>query len=148
MLRGELPSTIPKRFGDRMDAAFALNRFEQDGANRVVELGFKVVHVIEADKIDARQQRSEREAIFFRGSDADGAERSTVERVVHRKDAMLLSSTRWEVGWIASVETRELQRGFDSFRTAVGEKNAIHPGPLGKLLRQRALKRVVIQIRE
>ena len=139
---------IPKRFGDGMNAAFSLNRFDQNGADGVVELGFEVGDVVEADKLDARQQRREGQAIFFGGRDAHGAERAAVEGIVHRQDAVLWRGTRGEVGGSAAVETREFQRAFDGFRTAVGEKHAVHAGPLRELLRERALKGVVVQIRE
>ena len=53
-----------------------------------------------------------------------------------------------EVSGSTAVETRELQRAFDGFRSAIGEENAIHAGPLGELQRKRALESVVVQIRE
>ena len=51
-----------------------------------------------------------------------------------------------DVGGRASVEAGELESAFDGFRTAIGEENAVHAGPLRELASQRALKRVVKKI--
>ena len=80
MLCGEGACAIPERFADRMDSAFALDGFEKDGADGVVEFGFEVGNVVEADKFDAGNEGREGEAIFFRGGDADERRRCGRER--------------------------------------------------------------------
>src|SRR5579859_807434 len=81
--------TLPELFADRKDAAFALNGFEKNGADGAVKFRFKISQVVEADKFDAGNERSKGEPVFFRGSDADGAERAAVERILKGQNAVL-----------------------------------------------------------
>ena len=81
VLSRERACAIPERFADRVDTAFALNGFEDYGAHGVIEFGFEIGDVIEADKFDARDDGGERLAIFFGGGDADGAECAAMERI-------------------------------------------------------------------
>ena len=145
---GEGTRAIPELFTDRIDSAFALNGFEEDGADGVVKLGFEIGDVVEADEFDAGDERSKRKTIFFRGGDTDGAKGAAVERVLECQDAVLASRGAWRIGGSAAVEARELESAFDGFGAAVGEKHAVHAGPLGKLAGQRALKRVVKKVGE
>ena len=64
-----------------MNATFALDGFEDYGADVFVEFGLEVGDVVEFDEFDARDERSEGQAIFFGGGDADGAEGASVKRI-------------------------------------------------------------------
>jgi len=88
VLRGEGAGAIPECLADGIDSAFALNGFENDGADVFVEFGFEVGNVVAFDEFDAGNERSERQAIFFGGGDADGAESTAVERIFEGEDAM------------------------------------------------------------
>jgi len=57
MLGSESASALPERFGDRIDATFALNRLEDNGADGVVESGFEVGNIVEGDEFHAWNQR-------------------------------------------------------------------------------------------
>src|SRR5260370_21707797 len=61
---------FPEGFGDGVNAAFALNGFEDDGADGVIEFGLEVGEVVEADEFDAGNKRSEGQTIFFGRRDA------------------------------------------------------------------------------
>src|ERR1700676_320487 len=79
MLRSEQASAGPEGLGDRVNAAFTLNGFQDYGANGIVKFGFEIGDIVETDKFDAGHQRSKRQAIFLRGSDTQGAERASVK---------------------------------------------------------------------
>ena len=66
VLRGECARALPECFADRIDAAFALNRFQDDGANGVVEFRFEVRDVVERDEFDAGNERREGQRDIFR----------------------------------------------------------------------------------
>src|ERR1700730_19067944 len=86
VLRGEGAGSIPKGLAHGMYAAFALNGFEDDGANGVVELGFEIGDIAEVHKLYAGQEGRERQAIFFRKSEADPAEGEAVTGGLHRQE--------------------------------------------------------------
>src|SRR5215472_9441271 len=146
MLRGESAGAVPKSFVDGVNAALALNGFDQDGTNRVVELGFKISEVVEADEFDSGNDRRKRQAVFFRGCDADGAERPPMKRIFESEETMFLRRRAcWRIGMPAK-EPRQLHRAINRFRAAIGEEHAIHARPINKLARQRTLKRVVVEV--
>ena len=65
MLRGERAGTIPESFGGGMDAAFALNGFEDHGAHGVVKFRFEVGDVVEVHKLDTRAVAARRAGGIF-----------------------------------------------------------------------------------
>jgi len=56
-----------------VDAALALNGFEDYGRNGVVEFGFEIRDVVETNKFNAGHERRKGQAVFFGGGYADGA---------------------------------------------------------------------------
>src|SRR5208282_2487244 len=88
VLRGQDASAIPKSFAGGIDAAFALDGFNDYGADGVVKFGFEVGDVVETDKFNAGNNGRERQAIFFRGGDADGAKGASVEGIFHGENAV------------------------------------------------------------
>src|SRR5271168_5154251 len=79
VLSGKRARAGPKRFADAENAAFALNRLEYQGANRVVEFGFKIGDVVKAHELDSGNERLEWLAIFSRVSDRESAEGSAMK---------------------------------------------------------------------
>src|SRR5437588_1063010 len=148
MLRGKSACSIPKGFADGMDTALSLNGFDQDGANGVVEFGFKIGDIVEADKLNSRNHGREGQAIFFRCGDTDGAKRAAVKRILQRQEAMLLRGSASRLFRSAAKQPRQLHRPVNRFCAAVGEEYAPEPGPFSKPARQRALKAVVIEVRK
>src|SRR5256885_927587 len=60
VILSEHAGAIPKGFADGMDATFALDGFEDDGADVFIELGLEVGDVAELDEFDSGDERSER----------------------------------------------------------------------------------------
>src|SRR5271168_174010 len=148
MLGGEGASAVPERGGDGVDAAFTLNRFQEEGANGVVEFRFEIGDVVEADEVDAGDDGSEGGAVFFGGSDADGAESAAVKGIFEREEAVFLRGGVGSVVFRAATEAGELHGAIDGFRAAVGEEDAVEAGALGEFSGERALKLVVKEIGE
>src|SRR6267142_1050937 len=90
VLRGKRASTIPECFADGIDSPFALDCFKKDGADSVVEFRFEISNVVETHELRAGNKGRERQAVFFRGGDADGAERAAMKRILKSQEAMLL----------------------------------------------------------
>ena len=125
MLGGKRASAIPERFADGIDAAFALNCFEQDGADSVVKFGFEVGDIVEADEFTPGDDGSKGQAIFFGGGDADGAEGAAVKGILQARGCgVLLRAARTICGG-AGAEAREFQGAINGFRAAVGEEDAV-----------------------
>src|ERR1700685_1671222 len=148
MFADQSARSIPERFADGMDAAFALNRFQDHRADGIVELRFEVADIVELHKIDAGHERGEWKAVFFSRSSAYRAKCTPVKRVRHCQDAMFFCRrVRCFVGG-ASIKPRELQRAFNRFGAAVREKDVIHSRPLRKFFRERPLKWMVVKVGE
>jgi len=148
VLRSEGAGAIPKGFADGVNATFALDGFEDYGADVVVEFGLEVGYIIEFDEFDSRDERSEGQSIFFGGGDADGAESAPVKRIFKREDAVLWIRRRERRVGGTRIKAGEFEAAFDGFSAAVGEKDAVHAGDFGKLLGERTLKFVVKKIGE
>src|SRR5712692_7535659 len=134
---------FPKLLADRIDAAFALNRFENHRANTVIEFGFKIRDVVKRDKFHAGNQRLKWSAIFFRGRDAECAKRAAVKRVLQGQDARLGWRLRCPfVGWM-STEPRQLERSVNRLGAAIRKKHPIEAGPFRELSSKRSLKFIV-----
>jgi hypothetical protein len=65
VLCGELPRRSIKLLGHQANPAFALDRFEYNGANLVVEFALEVGNVIESDEVESGDQRFKRIAVFL-----------------------------------------------------------------------------------
>src|SRR5579859_97414 len=138
--------SVPESLGNGINAAFALNRFEKYGANGVVEFRCEVVHVVEANEVDARNERSERQAIFFGRRGADSTVGAAVERIGHREDAVFARGNAWNVGIRAGIQAGEFQSAFDGLCAAIGEENAVKAGPFREFARERTLKSVMKEV--
>src|SRR4029077_19285830 len=64
VMAGKIPGARPKRRADREDATFALNWFDNDGADGIVEFGFKVGDIVKTHELNAGHQWSKRLTIF------------------------------------------------------------------------------------
>src|SRR5580704_15528303 len=123
MFAGQSARSIPERFADGMDAAFALNRFQDHRADGIVELRFEVADIVELHELDAGHERGEWKAVFFGRCSAYRSKCASVKRVRHCQDAMFLRRIVWRFVGRTSVKPRELQSAFNRFGAAVREKN-------------------------
>jgi len=85
VLGGKRASTIPEYFADGIDSPFALDCFKKDGAYGVVEFRLEISDVVETHELRTGNKGRERQAVLFRGGDADGAERAAMKRILKRK---------------------------------------------------------------
>src|SRR5437899_1284809 len=148
VLGGGRASAIPEFFADRIDPPFALNGFNENAANGIVEFRLEIGNVVETNKFGARDNRCEGQAIFFRSGDADGAKRPAMERIFKCKKTMLLRRSSRSLVGFAAEEPRELHRSVNSFRAAVGKKDPVHARPCGEFAGQGALIGIMKKIRE
>src|SRR5262249_25413618 len=148
VLSGERTRAIPERFADWVDTALALDGFQHDGADGVVEFGFKVADVVEAHELDAGKGRREGQAILLRRSDAERTIGATVKRIVESEDAMLARRRGRVFPRRVAAQASQFQGAIDGFGPAIGKENAVEAGPFRKFARERALIRVVKKIRK
>ena len=64
MTGGQSACSLPKFTADRVDAAFSLNGFEDDGANRTIEFRLEIAHIVKPHKFNTGNQGSEGVAVF------------------------------------------------------------------------------------
>ena len=69
-----------------------------------------------------------------------------MERILHRQETMFFRGRSRGFLGLAAEEPRKFERAVDGFRAAIGEEDAIEPGPGGEFARERALIGVVIEI--
>src|SRR5712672_1149663 len=119
VLRCKGASAVPEFFADGIDAAFALNRFEKYGANGVVKFRFEIREIVEAHELDAGNDRRERQPVFFRGGDADGAKGAPMKGIFQSQEAVLLRRRPRGFVWLAPVQPREFHGSVNGFRAAV-----------------------------
>src|SRR5580704_11462544 len=106
MFAGQSARSIPERFADGMDAAFALNRFQDHRADGIVDLRFEVADIVELHEIDAGHERGEWKAVFFSRSSTYRTECASVKGIRHRQHTVFFRrSIRSFVG-CATVEPR------------------------------------------
>src|SRR5262245_39160430 len=65
LLLRKRPRRAVKLLGDGTDAAFTLNRFDQDSADVVGELSFEVAYIVELNELEARHERLKLLAILL-----------------------------------------------------------------------------------
>src|SRR5437016_12164700 len=104
--------------------------------------------IVEADKLDSRNQGRKRQPIFLGGGGAHSTKSASVKGILQSEESMLPSGRRGGLPGRAAKQTSQLHRTVDRFRSASRKEHAIHTGPFGELESQRYLKSVVIQIGE
>src|SRR6266851_1051884 len=146
MLRRKFPSAIPEGFVERTDPAFALNRFEENGADGIVEFRFEIGDVVETDELCPGNNGGEGQTVFFRGGNTDGAKSAPMKRIFQGQKPLFLRGCTGRFVRLTPIKARKLHRAIDRFGAAVGEERAIESRPCGKFARKGTLKRVVIEI--
>src|ERR1700730_11756293 len=141
VVAGQFASARPKCGADRIDAAFSLDWFDNNSANRVVEFGFQISDVVKAHKFDSGHQRTKWLAVFRGMRYGKRAEGAPMKRIFKRQDTSFSFCTALVRG-----QSCQFDCAFDSFCAAISEKDAHKPGPLRQLARQRALVWVMKQI--
>ena len=125
----------------RQDAAFALNRLDDHGANVRLHL---LLHRVDVAVVDVRHvaELSEALAILRRSGHRERAQRAPVKAVVERDDA---GARRFTLG--VEVPARQLQKRFVRLRAGVAEERAVHLGAPAKLVGEQDVRRVVEVVR-
>ena len=116
-------------FADRENAAFALDRFDHERADRVVEFGFEIRDVIHRTNSTPGNERRKRFAVFGRVRDRKSAEGAAVKRIFERQDASLFRARILRLR--VRIGAAELQRAINGFGTAIGKEDAVQAGPFG-----------------
>src|SRR5579859_645128 len=142
-MAGQFAGARPKRGADGENATFALNRFDNNGADGIVEFGFKVGDIVKPHKLNAGHQWSKRLPIFRGMRYGKRAEGPAMKGILERQDASLALCAA-----LMSGQPCQFDRALNSFRAAIGEKDPLQTRPFGKFARQRALVPVMKQIRE
>src|SRR4029077_9206090 len=142
-MAGQIPGARPKRRADREDATFALNWFDNDGADGIVEFGFKVGDIVKTHELNAGHQWSKRLTIFRGMRYGKSAEGPSMKGILERQDASLALCAA-----LMSGKPGQLDRALNRFCAAIGKKDPLQTRPFRQLSRQRALVQVMKQIRE
>ena len=116
----ELFAGLEEFRGGDVDAAFALDWFEEDGDGVFVEGGFEGGDVVEGEVGEAFEERAEAGFDLFLAGGGDAAEGSAVEAVVEGDDAAARGAVgfRGEVAEFAS----EFEEGLVGFGAGVAEE--------------------------
>src|SRR5262249_51196037 len=122
--------------GDGTDAAFTLNRLDQDGADVVRELSFEISCVVELHELETWYERLELLAILLLTCCRKSPANPAVERLIKRQDAKLGSRVR----------PREFQASFDGLRPAVRKEGTIKSRYAAQLLGESSLIFVIDEI--
>src|SRR6266705_4107703 len=122
VLRGKRASSIPEKFADRIDPAFALYGFQKDATHGVVKFRLEIGDVVETHELSAGNNRREWQPVLFRGSDADGAESAPMKGVFQGQKTVLLRGCASGLVRVASEEARKLHCPVNGFRAAVRKK--------------------------
>ena len=130
---------------ERADAAFALDGFDEDGADFIGKLCAQIGDVVEADKLHARNHRPERFAVFRLVSCRNGAERAAVKALLKGKE--LGADVDAFAAQQAGVGTGQLHGAFPGFGAGVGEEDAVQAGSLSEAQRQFGLPFVIEEVR-
>src|SRR5581483_747130 len=119
--------------------------FERYGADAVVELLLEILDIIELHELDARDDGRKGIAILRLAGGRHCTVSPAVERILHRQHAPLRfrSGTRG----LLCVCARDLERSFESFRTAVREEDAIETRNASEPLRDLCRELVVVEVR-
>ena len=138
------------RFGEellrqRPNAAFALDGFDENGADFIGELCAQIGNIVEADKLDAGNDGAERLAVFGFIGGGHGAEGAAVEALLQGEklcaDRLAFAAQQ------AGVGAGQLERAFPGFGAGVGEEDAVEAGALGEAQRQFRLALVIVEVR-
>ena len=116
----ELFAGLEEFRGGDVDAAFALDWFEEDGDGVFVEGGFESGDVVEGEVGEAFEERAEAGFDLILAGGGDAAEGSAVEAVVEGDDAAARGAVgfRGEVAEFAS----EFEEGLVGFGAGVAEE--------------------------
>ena len=87
VLRRQRARALPEGFADGENSAFALNGFEDQRADGVVEFRFEIGNVVEAHEFNAGDQGRERLAVFCGMGDGKRAKGAAVKGIFQREDA-------------------------------------------------------------
>ncbi len=138
------------RFGEellreRADAAFALDGFDENGADFVGELGAQIGDIVEAHELDAGNDGREGLAVLGLVCGGHGAEGAAVKALLEGEK--LGADVRAFAAQEAGVGARQLERALPGFGAGVGEEGAVEAGALGEAQREFRLALVIEEVR-
>ena len=129
----------------RTNAAFALDGFDENGADFIGEFGAQIGDVVEADELNAGNDGAEWLAILGLVGRGHGAEGAAVEALLEGKK--LRADVRAFAAQQAGIGARQLERALPGFGAGVGEEDAVEAGALGEAQRQFRLALVIEEVR-
>ena len=141
VLVGELAQAAQEFLARRADAAFALDRLDQEPGRMLVHRGLRGLEIVELDDVEARQQRCEAVAQLLLVGRADRAERAAVEGAAERDQLMLFRAPVMMV-----VTPRGLDRAFHRLGAGIGEEDGVGEGQLGEPGREGFALRAAIEV--
>ena len=106
VLNGKRPSAVPEFVADRIDSAFALERFQKNATNGVIKFRFEVGDVVETHELRARNGGREGQPVLFREGYANSAKRAAMKRILQCQEAMLLCNCPCRLVRLPPVEPR------------------------------------------
>ena len=121
-----------------VDAAFALDAFDDDAAGAFTEGRFEGGDVVGGDPARAGQQGFKVLAVLGLAGDGDGPDGTAVEGVIEGEDLGPVGS---------GVGAEDLDGAFHGLGAGVGEEDAVEAGDLAQALGQFAGVLVIVEIR-
>ena len=126
----KIASGLQEFVGHGANAAFALDRFDEDGAEFGGEFRLQVVDIVEADKLDSRHHGIERLAVLVFPGRGGGAHGAAVKAVFEGEE--LRAELHAFAAFQFCVSAGQLERSFVRFGSGVREEGAIHSGGFGE----------------
>ena len=142
MLLAKVASRLQKFPGTGVHSALALDGFNDNGANLVMELGLQVFHLIALHKLKPRNQGSEGDPVSIVVGGGEASISPSVEGIVQRQNLVLAFTQPVLVG----IAPGQLEGGFHGFGAAVAEECPLHSRDLQQLPGQQGLIGMVEEV--
>ena len=126
----------------RGNAAFALDRFDQNGSGFFSDRRAGLVQIVEGHVVEAVDRRAEAFEVLGVVGGSDGRQRPTVEGVAGADDAVLL-----RIAVDVVVSARGLEAAFQRFGARIAEEHQIGKGVGDQLFCQLALVWNLVEVR-
>src|SRR5262249_41364277 len=125
-----------------VDAAFTLNRLDNQGTHSFAELRFQIVDVVELHKAEARYQRLIRFPVLIRCSGRQCAIGAAVKSIVEGEHLMFACTKPV----LITIAASQLDGRFNGFSAAVAKKDFFQPRELDQFPGKQSLVGVVEEI--
>ena len=142
MCVAQVAQALQKFLRRRADAAFTLDGFDEDAADRRVDGGLDGVEIVERQHMEPVGQRLEALAHLFLVGRGNRRQRAAVKGVREGQDAKLFRVARGILEAAAGLD-----RAFDRFGTGIGEEHRIGEGERHQSFGERRLRRHLVEVR-